>query len=679
MSRVTTYPHLLEPITLGDLTLRNRLVMGSMHTGLEDRVRDLPALAAYVAERARGGVGLIVTGGYAPDKRGWLKPFASEMTTRLQAMRHRDVTGAVHDEGGAIALQVLHAGRYGYHPFSVSASSRKSPITPFRPSALSTRGVDRTASHFAHAAGLARKAGYDAVEIMGSEGYLINQFLAARTNDRTDAWGGSASKRIRFPVEVVRRTRETVGDGFPIVYRISLLDLVEDGQTWDEVIDLAHALEEAGVTAFNTGIGWHEARVPTIITQVPRGAWRSATARLKAEVSVPVCASNRINTPDLAEEILASGEADLVSMARPLLADPELVAKAAAGRADEINTCIACNQACLDHVFANTRASCLVNPRACRETDLVLLPIGGLDTARPTSSVAVVGAGPAGLAAAASAAERGFAVTLYERADQIGGQFRLAMQIPGKEEFAETLRYFTRRLEVLGAEVRLGTTPTAADLASYDHVIVATGVTPRIPDLHGVDHPKVVTYADVLAGRVVPGARVAVIGAGGIGVDVSVFLTHEPGEDLDEWLAHWGVGDPALHPGGLTEPKPRASVREVTLVQRKTTPIGIGLGKTSGWAHRAVLKQSRVRQLSGASYDRVDDAGLHLTVDGEPLLLEVDHVVLCAGQESVRSLYDELVEAGAAAHLIGGADVAAELDAKRAIEQGTRVAAALLG
>jgi 2,4-dienoyl-CoA reductase (NADPH2) len=654
-------------------------VMGSMHTGLEDRVRDLPALAAYVAERARGGVGLIVTGGYAPDKRGWLKPFASEMTTRLQAMRHRDVTGAVHDEGGAIALQVLHAGRYGYHPFSVSASSRKSPITPFRPSALSTRGVDRTASHFAHAAGLARKAGYDAVEIMGSEGYLINQMLASRTNDRTDAWGGSASKRIRFPVEVVRRTRETVGDGFPIVYRISLLDLVEDGQTWDEVIDLAHALEEAGVTAFNTGIGWHEARVPTIITQVPRGAWRSATARLKAEVSVPVCASNRINTPDLAEEILASGEADLVSMARPLLADPELVAKAAAGRADEINTCIACNQACLDHVFANTRASCLVNPRACRETDLVLLPIGGLDTARPTSSVAVVGAGPAGLAAAASAAERGFAVTLYERADQIGGQFRLAMQIPGKEEFAETLRYFTRRLEVLGAEVRLGTTPTAADLASYDHVIVATGVTPRIPDLHGVDHPKVVTYADVLAGRVVPGARVAVIGAGGIGVDVSVFLTHEPGEDLDEWLAHWGVGDPALHPGGLTEPKPRASVREVTLVQRKTTPIGIGLGKTSGWAHRAVLKQSRVRQLSGASYDRVDDAGLHLTVDGEPLLLEVDHVVLCAGQESVRSLYDELVEAGAAAHLIGGADVAAELDAKRAIEQGTRVAAALLG
>jgi 2,4-dienoyl-CoA reductase (NADPH2) len=679
MSRVTTYPRLLEPLTLGDLTLRNRVVMGSMHTGLEDRVRDLPALTAYLAERARGGVGLVVTGGYAPDKRGWLKPFASEMTTRLQAMRHRDVTGAVHDEGGAIALQVLHAGRYGYHPFSVSASAKKSPITPFKPSALSTRGVDRTASHFAHAAGLAQKAGYDAVEIMGSEGYLINQMLASRTNDRTDAWGGSAAKRMRFPVEVVRRTREAVGDGFPILYRISLLDLVEGGQTWDEVVDLAHALEEAGVTAFNTGIGWHEARVPTIITQVPRGAWRSATARLKAEVSVPVCASNRINTPALAEEILASGEADLVSMARPLLADPELVTKAATDRADEINTCIACNQACLDHVFANRKASCLVNPRACRETDLVLLPIGGPDSARPATTVAVVGAGPAGLAAAAAAAERGFAVSLFEQAPEIGGQFRLAMQVPGKEEFAETLRYFTRRLEVLGAEVRLGTTPTAADLAPYDEVIVATGVTPRIPELEGVDHPTVVTYADVLAGHVVPGNRVAVVGAGGIGVDVSVFLTHEPGETLEEWNAHWGVGDPALHAGGLTEPKPRAPVREVTLVQRKTTPIGIGLGKTSGWAHRAVLKQSGVRQVCGASYHRVDDAGLHLSVDGEPLLLEVDHVVLCAGQESVRSLYDELVGAGAAAHLIGGADVAAELDAKRAIEQGTRVAAGLRG
>ena len=457
------YPHLLEPLTLGPLTLRNRVVMGSMHTGLEDRVRDLPALAAYLSERARGGAGLIITGGYAPDKRGWLKPLASELTTRLQAMRHREVTGAVHDAGGAIALQVLHAGRYGYHPFSVSASAKRSPITPFRPRALSTRGVDRTATAFARTAALAVKAGYDAVEIMGSEGYLINQFLAARTNDRTDAWGGTAAKRMRFPVEVVRRTRELVGAELPIVYRISLLDLVEDGQTWEEVVELAHLLEEAGVSVLNTGIGWHEARVPTIITQVPRGAWRAHTARLRAEVGVPVCASNRINTPELAEEILAAGEADLVSMARPLLADPAFVEKAAAGRADEINTCIACNQACLDHVFANRRASCLVNPRAARETTLVLTPT------RRRARVAVVGAGPAGLAAAVSAAERGLAVTLFERSTQLGGQFRLAMAVPGKEEFAETLRYFTRRLEVLGVEVRLGVTATLAELTARDH------------------------------------------------------------------------------------------------------------------------------------------------------------------------------------------------------------------
>ncbi|MBI2244485.1 MAG: NADPH-dependent 2,4-dienoyl-CoA reductase [Nocardioides sp.] len=667
-----TYPHLLEPITLGPLTLRNRVVMGSMHTGLEDRPRDLTALAAYLAERARGGVGLIVTGGYAPNRRGWLKPFAAEMTTRLQAMRHREITGAVHDEGGAIALQVLHAGRYGYHPFSVSASGRKSPITPFRPRALSTKGVDRTATDFAHSVALARKAGYDAVEIMGSEGYLINQFLAARTNDRTDAWGGTAAKRMRFPLEVVRRSRELVGDDFPIVYRISLLDLVEGGQTWDEVVELAHGLEQAGITVLNTGIGWHEARVPTIITQVPRGAWRSATARLKAEVSVPVCASNRINTPELAEEILAAGEADHVSLARPLLADPDFVAKAAAGRADEINTCIACNQACLDHVFANRKASCLVNPRACRETTLVLAPT------RTRRTVAVVGAGPAGLAAAVSAAERGLAVTLFERSAEIGGQFRLAMRVPGKEEFAETLRYYARRLEVLGADVRLGTTASAADLAAYDEVVVATGVAPRVPELEGVDHPKVVSYADVLSAAVVPGRRVAVIGAGGIGVDVSHFLTHDPADTDEDWRAHWGVGDPALHPGGLTERKPRTPIREVTLLQRKTTPIGIGLGKTSGWAHRAVLRQSGVVQVSGTTYGRVDDAGLHITVGGEQRVLDVDHVVLCAGQESVRGLYDELLaDRSAGLHLVGGADVAAELDAKRAIEQGTRVAAAL--
>jgi 2,4-dienoyl-CoA reductase (NADPH2) len=667
------YPHLLEPLTLGagpdGLTLRNRVVMGSMHTGLEDHPWDIEKLAAFFAERARGGVGLIITGGYAPTKRGWLKPFASEMTNRLQAKRHERVTGAVHEEGGAIALQVLHAGRYGYHPLSVSASDRKSPITPFKPHAMSAKEVDATATAFAKSVALARKAGYDAVEIMGSEGYLINQFLAARTNDRDDQWGGSAARRMHFPIEVVRRSRELVGDDFPIVYRISLLDLVEDGQTWEETAELALHLQAAGVSAFNTGIGWHEARVPTIITQVPRGAWRSYTARLKEVVAVPVCASNRINTPELAEEILAAGEADLVSMARPLLADPAFVAKAMDERADEINTCIACNQACLDHVFSNERASCLVNPRACHETELVLLP----DPSPRRRTVAVVGAGPAGLAAATSAAERGFAVTLFEKAPEIGGQFRLAMQVPGKEDFADTLRYFTRRLEVLGVEVRLGTEATPAHLASYDEVVVATGVEPRIPEIPGIDHPSVASYADVLAGRVVPGERVAVIGAGGIGVDVSVFLTHEH-EDLDDWMAHWGVGDPALHRGGLMEAKPRTAARQVTLVQRKATPIGIALGKTSGWAHRAVLKQSGVTQVSGATYDRIDDEGLHVTVDGEPRVIACDTVVVCAGQESVRGLYDGLDRP---AHLIGGADVAAELDAKRAIKQGTEVVAAL--
>jgi 2,4-dienoyl-CoA reductase (NADPH2) len=665
---MTPYPHLLEPLSIGDLSLRNRAVMGSMHTGLEDHFWDMPKLAAYFAERARGGVGLIITGGYAPNKRGWLKPLASELTTRLQSERHKQVTDAVHDEGGAIALQVLHAGRYGYTPFSVSASAKKAPINPFRPSALSTKGVDQTASDFARTAGLAQKAGYDAVEIMGSEGYLINQFLAERTNERTDEWGGTAARRMRFPVEIVRRTRETVGEGFPIIYRISLLDLVEGGQSWDEVLELAFLIEDAGATVLNTGIGWHEARVPTIITQVPRGAWTWATARLKKEVAIPVCASNRINTPELAEQVLADGVADLVSMARPLLADPEFLAKAAADRADEINTCIACNQACLDHVFANKRASCLVNPRACHETEIVLTP-----TLRPRE-VAVVGAGPAGLSAAVSLAEAGNTVTLFERSQHLGGQFRLAMQVPGKEDFAETLRYFTRRLEVLGVDVRLGTEATVAGLDGFDEVVIASGVQPRVPAIPGIDHPKAVLYSQVLAGSVVPGAKVAVIGAGGIGVDVSVFLTHTE-ENLEEWLAHWGVGDPEVERGGLTEPTPRRAAREVTLIQRKVTMIGKDLGKTSGWAHRAVLRQSGVKQISGATYDRIDDAGLHLTVDGEQRVLDVDHVVICAGQESVRGLYDELVGLDRAVSVIGGADVAAELDAKRAIEQGVRLAA----
>ncbi len=666
-----TYDHLLSPIRLGDLELPNRVVMGSMHTGLEDKPWDVPRLAAYFAERARGGVGLMITGGYAVNRRAWLKPFAGEMTSRLHAMRHRQVTDAVHEAGGAIALQVLHAGRYAYHPFSVGASAQKSPITPFSPKVLSTRGVHRTVDDFARSVVLARKAGYDAVEVMGSEGYLLNQFLAARTNDRTDEWGGSASARMRFPVRIVERIRELVGEGFPVIYRISLLDLVEGGQSWDETVELAQRLEEAGVTAFNTGIGWHEARVPTIITQVPRGVWAPHTGRLRDAVGVPVIASNRINTPELAERLLADGTCDLVSMARPFLADPELVRKAAEGRADEINTCIGCNQACLDHTFTNRTASCLVNPRACHETSLTLAPT------RRRASVAVVGAGPAGLAAAVSAAERGFATTLFEADSAVGGQFRLAMAVPGKEDFADTLRYYTRRLEVLGVDVRLSTRPSVAELTGFDEVVVATGVTPRVPAIAGIDHPCVVSYADALAGRVVPGRRVAVVGAGGIGVDVAHWLSHDPADTTEDWLAHWGVGDPALHPGGLTERKPRTPVREVTLVQRKTTPIGVGLGKTSGWAHRAVLKQSGVRQVSGATYDRIDDGGLHLTVDGSPVVVECDHVVVCAGQESVRTLHDELLAAGVSSHLIGGADVAAELDAKRAIDQGTRVVAGL--
>lgn len=670
---MSPYPNLLSPLDLGFTTLRNRVLMGSMHTGLEDKAKHFPELAEYYAERARGGVGLIVTGGFAPNRTGWLLPLASKLTTSAEAKDHRQLTAPVHDAGGKIALQVLHAGRYAYHPLSVSASSSKAPINPFRPRALTDHGVKQQINAFANCAALAREAGYDGVEIMGSEGYLINQFLAERTNKRTDAWGGTPAKRRRFAVEIVKRTREKAGDDFIIVYRLSMLDLVPGGQRWEDVVALAQEVEAAGATIINTGIGWHEARVPTIVTSVPRAAFTWVTGKLKPHVGIPVVTSNRINMPQVAEEALSSGDADLVSMARPFLADPEWIRKAETGREDEINTCIACNQACLDHAFKRKLVSCMVNPRAGHETTLTLSPT------RRSKRVAVVGAGPAGLSAATALAERGHSVELFEADDEIGGQFGIARKIPGKEEFAETIRYYQRRLEVTGVKLHLGTRAAAKDLTGFDEVVLATGVAPRVPSLPGIGHPKVLSYVDVVKHGKPVGERVAVIGAGGIGVDVSEFLTHTASPALDRaaWMAEWGVTDPEQAAGGLGTPQPEPSPRQVFLLQRKKSGIGSGLGKTSGWVHRAALKAKRVEQLPGVTYERVDDDGLHITVDGRPRLLEVDTVVVCAGQEPVRDLADELRAAGTPVHLIGGADVAAELDAKRAIDQGTRLAAAL--
>ena len=670
----TAYPHLFAPLDLGFTTLRNRVLMGSMHTGLEDRAKDFPRLAAYFAERAAGGVGLIVTGGYAPNVVGWLKPFGGKLSWPWEVGPHRQLTSAVHAHDGKICLQLLHAGRYAYHPLSVAPSKKKAPINPFTPRALSARGVERHIADYARSARLAREAGYDGVEVMGSEGYLINEFIAPRTNLRSDRWGGDANRRMQFAVEIVRRIREACGPDFIIIYRLSLVDLVEDGSNWEEIVQQARAIEAAGATLINSGIGWHEARVPTIATSVPRAAFAGVTAKLKPHVRVPVIATNRINMPDVAERILAGGGADMVSLARPLLADPQWANKARAGRAHAINTCIACNQACLDHVFENKTASCLVNPRAVHETELVYRP------ALVPKKIAVVGAGPAGLAAATVAAERGHAVTLFDAGSEIGGQFNVAKRIPGKEEFHETLRYFRHKLEDTGVTVKLDTVADAATLGGFDTVVVATGITPRQVDFPGADHPKVVTYLDVLLGKVQVGAEVAIIGAGGIGFDVGEFLVHEgPSSALDpaRWMAEWGV-DPTFEArGALARPQPEAPARKVWLLQRSPGKPGARLGKTTGWIHRATLKAKGVKMLGGVEYLGVDDNGLRIRIDGQEQTLPVSHVVICAGQEPRRDLHAALLAAGVDAHLIGGADVAAELDAKRAINQGSRLAAAL--
>lgn len=673
----STYPHLLAPLDLGFTQLKNRVLMGSMHTGLEEAPDGFERMAAYYAERARGQVGLIVTGGVAPNEAGCVAAGAAKLNTNREVEKHQIVTGAVHREGGKIAMQILHAGRYAFNEDLVSASAIKAPINIFKPRALAEPEILEHIRDYANCAHLARQAGYDGVEIMGSEGYLINQFIVPKTNNRSDGWGGSFENRIRFPVEIVRQTREKVGPDFIIIYRLSMIDLVKNGSSWEEVVRLAHKIEQAGATIINTGIGWHEARVPTIATLVPRAAFTWVTAKLKGSVSIPLVTSNRINTPEVAEAVLARGDADMISMARPFLADADFVIKAAENRADEINTCIGCNQACLDHIFQGQISSCLVNPRACHEIELQYL-----STQQP-KKIAVVGSGPAGLSFATVAAQRGHDTTLFEQDAKIGGQMNMANQIPGKEEFNETLRYYSRQLDVTGVRSLLSTRASAPDLiaAKFDAVILASGVIPRIPEINGIDHRHVMNYIDVLLHKKEVGQRVAIVGAGGIGFDVAQYLTHPTGIsaslDVEEFLKEWGVDKDYHLPGGLQpkRPQPLSSGRLVYLLQRKPDKMGATLGKTTGWIHRITLKQRKVIMINGAAYDKIDDDGLHIKLKDGPRCLEVDTVIICAGQEPRRDLKDELDIAGVPTHLIGGADLAVELDAKRAIDQGARLAA----
>jgi len=674
---MSAYPHLLKPLDLGFTTLKNRVLMGSMHIGLEEAPQGYERMAAFYAERAKGDVGLIVTGGVSPNDDGVVFSHGTKLDTVEEAEKHKVITQAVHDAGGKIAMQILHTGRYSYQANNVAPSAIQAPINPIKPKALSSAEVQQTIDDFANCAKLAQYAGYDGVEIMGSEGYLINEFIAARTNHRDDEWGGSYENRIRFPIEIVKRTRALVGENFIIIYRLSMLDLVEGGSSIEEVIQLAKEIEKAGATIINTGIGWHEARIPTIATKVPRAAFTWVTEKLKGEVSIPLVTSNRINTPEMAEHVLASGHADMVSMARPMLADAEFVLKASEGRSDEINTCIGCNQACLDHIFSMKIATCLVNPRACYETELIF------KDAQVQKNIAVIGAGPAGLSFAVYAADRGHQVKIFEASHQIGGQFNIAKTVPGKEEFYETLRYFARQIELRpNIELILNHKATYEELsqANFDEIVVATGVTPRQLQFEGIDHPKVLSYLQVLKERVPVGQRVAIIGAGGIGFDTAEYLTHE-GEsgslNPEKFYEEWGIDTQYVHVGGLKQPKVETSEREIYLLQRKTAVVGAGLGKTTGWIHRAGLKNRQVKMLAGVQYNKVDDQGLHITIDGQPSVLEVDHVVICAGQESFTAMYDQLKTEGKNVHLIGGAKEAGELDAKRAIRQGAELAAVL--